>query len=310
MKVLKFSAVLLVALLLTPTAHAQQSDNRNPGVIQLLNQMDAINADLNRLRGQIEELNNGAASAQKRQKDMYLDLDSRLRRLEQDAAPDVQAKREARLVDLDARLRKIEQSSADNGTSAQLNDLDARIRKLEQGGASGAALEAPSSGVVSATSPSIATTVQAPVPPTAPTPPSVPGAGRPAGTAVNPNVVRKAYDVAMGNYKLGDYQGAIASFESFIKSYPTDALAGNAQYWIGDSFFNLHDFRAAASAQQALIKSYPNSGKVPDAMLILGSAYAAMNDGAAARRTLEDLIARHPSSEAAEKAKQRLARMK
>jgi TolA-binding protein len=49
---------------------------------------------------------------------------------------------------------------------------------------------------------------------------------------------------------------------------------------------------------------------VPDALLNLGSAHAAMNDVAAARKTLEDLIARHPGTEAAEKAKQRLARMK
>ena len=36
-----------------------------------------------KLRGQLEVLNNGLENAQKRQRDMYLDLDTRLRRIEQ-----------------------------------------------------------------------------------------------------------------------------------------------------------------------------------------------------------------------------------
>ncbi len=45
-------------------------------------------------------------------------------------------------------------------------------------------------------------------------------------------------------------------------------------------------------------------------MLVLGNAQAQAGDNAAARRTLEDLIAKHPLSEAAEKAKQRLVKLK
>jgi tol-pal system protein YbgF len=134
----------------------------------------------------------------------------------------------------------------------------------------------------------------------------------PASTlsASEQNAVRKAYDSGITAYRAGDYQGAIAAFDGIVKRFPRDPLAANAQYWIGDAWFNLRDFKAAAAAQQALIANYPESPKIPDSLLNLGSAYAAQGDSSSARKTFEDLIARFPQSDAAEKAKARLARLR
>lgn len=55
---------------------------RNIGVVELLRQIEALNAEIARLRGQIEVLANSGEQVQKRQRDFYLDLDSRLKRLE------------------------------------------------------------------------------------------------------------------------------------------------------------------------------------------------------------------------------------
>ena len=60
---------------------------KNIGVIQLLQQIDALNSEIAKLRGQIEVLVNQNEQLQKRQRDFYLDLDTRLRRLEGTAAP-------------------------------------------------------------------------------------------------------------------------------------------------------------------------------------------------------------------------------
>lgn len=46
------------------------------------NQVEAIKGDIAKLRGQIEVLTHDLEAAQKRQKDFYIDLDSRLRKLE------------------------------------------------------------------------------------------------------------------------------------------------------------------------------------------------------------------------------------
>ena len=55
---------------------------KNIGVIQLLNQIEQLNAEIARLRGQIEVLANQGDQLGKRQKDFYLDIDTRLRKLE------------------------------------------------------------------------------------------------------------------------------------------------------------------------------------------------------------------------------------
>ncbi|MBL8523131.1 MAG: tol-pal system protein YbgF [Betaproteobacteria bacterium] len=55
---------------------------KNIGIIQLLNQIEQLNAEISKLRGQIEVLANQNEQLTKRQKDFYLDIDSRLRKLE------------------------------------------------------------------------------------------------------------------------------------------------------------------------------------------------------------------------------------
>src|SRR5215212_7504966 len=55
---------------------------RNIGVIELVRQIDALNAEIARLRGQLEVVSNENQQVQKRQRDFYLDLDTRMKRLE------------------------------------------------------------------------------------------------------------------------------------------------------------------------------------------------------------------------------------
>ena len=92
-----------------------------------------------------------------------------------------------------------------------------------------------------------------------------------------------------------------------IRDSPKSNLAPRAQYWIGDSYFNLRDFKLAIANQQTLIKTYPDSPSVPDAMLNIASSQIDMGESNAGRKTLEDLMAKYPVSEAADKAKRRLA---
>jgi tol-pal system protein YbgF len=52
-------------------------------ILELSSQLEALRNDIARMRGQLEVLTNQAESADKRQKDLYLDIDTRLRKLEQ-----------------------------------------------------------------------------------------------------------------------------------------------------------------------------------------------------------------------------------
>jgi tol-pal system protein YbgF len=283
-----------------------QPDTRNPGVIQLMNQIEGVQAEIGKLRGQLEVLSNGLDNAQKRQRDMYLDLDTRLRRIEQQSG-EAGAKADGRASDLEARIKKLEQQGAADGgkdRDPQVAELEARIKRLEQAAGVSSAIPAPVANTATAPTP----TTAAPIPPVKPTPPTAPTVSTVAPS--EQSTARKAYDSAFAAYRAGDYQGAIAAFEGIVKRYPRDPLAANAQYWIGDAWFNLRDFKSAAAAQQLLIANYPDSPTVPDALLNLGSVYAAMGDSANARKALEELIARFPQTEAAEKGKARLARLK
>src|SRR5689334_21810682 len=268
------------------TRHA--SDGRAPGVIELMNQIEDLQSEINRLRGQLEVLSNGLENAQKRQRDMYLDLDTRMRRLEQNATG--------------SNVPRAEGPPATETRPSVAADAEPPRAKPT---ATVATPPATANDPPATTTQSTVATPAAPNAPVRPTPPATA-----AAPGSSDSHVRRAYDSGLAAYRAGDYQGAIAAFDGIVKRYPRDPLAANAQYWIGDAWFNLRDFKSAAGAQQALINNYPESPKVPDAMLNLGSAYAALGDGAAARRAWEDLVARYPQSDAAEKGRQRLARLK
>ncbi len=211
--------------------------------LDLFTQLEALKLEMNRLRGQFEVLNNAIENTGKRQRDMYIDLDTRLRRLEQ------------------------------------------------QGALGSAPVPAAAAAVV---------------------PAPVPAASPPAAvaTAADPGAENHTYDAAQGQRRIGNYQGAIVAFQNFIKQYPKSNLAPRAQYWIGDSYFNLRDLKLAIASQQALIKTYPDSPSVPDAMLNIASSQIEMGESITGRRTLEDLVAKYPVSDAADKAKRRLATLK
>jgi tol-pal system protein YbgF len=120
----------------------------------------------------------------------------------------------------------------------------------------------------------------------------------------------KVYESALNQFKLGNYQGAIAGFQTYIQTWPSSANAPSAQYWIGNAYFALRDYKGAIAAQQKLIAAWPDSAKAPDAMLNLASSQFEMGDSKGARKSLDSLIARYPGSPAAETAKQRLAHLK
>ena len=52
-------------------------------ILELASQIEAMRVEISRMRGQVEVLGNQADTAASRQKDLYLDIDTRLRKLEQ-----------------------------------------------------------------------------------------------------------------------------------------------------------------------------------------------------------------------------------
>ncbi len=130
------------------------------------------------------------------------------------------------------------------------------------------------------------------------------------GDAGGDSAESKVYESALNQFKLGNYQGAIAGFQTFIQTWPSSTNAPSAQYWVGNAYFALRDYKGAIAAQQKLIAAWPDSAKAPDAMLNLASSQLELGDSKGAKRSLDSLVARYPASPAAETAKQRLAHLK
>ncbi len=246
-------------------------------IVDLGNQMELLRGDFAKLRGNIEVLNYELEQAQKRQRDLYVDLDSRLRRLE----------------------------TAPGGAPAAAG-----------GGAAEAPPSAPPSPPAAMPTPAGAAVppaaaqrpgVVGTVPPAVTgAPPAPPAAAAAAPAASDAAAEQRAYDAALDLFKRGDYNGAVNGFGAFVKAYPKSPLAPSAQYWVGNAQYARRDYKAAITAQRTLVSAYPDSAKVPDALLNIATAQSELGDNASARRTLEDLIAKYPKSESAQKARQRL----
>jgi tol-pal system protein YbgF len=73
------------ALRTESNARMEKLEAASRGQIELANQIETLKAEVAKLRGQIEVLTNEIESTQKRQKDFYVDLDNRLRKLEPQA---------------------------------------------------------------------------------------------------------------------------------------------------------------------------------------------------------------------------------
>ncbi len=141
-----------------------------------------------------------------------------------------------------------------------------------------------------------------PAPPPATTPPA-PDAQTPP-TA--PGADQADFDQALGELRAGSHAQAIADFQGFLSAYPNSPLAGDAQYWLGESYAASENYQAAKEALIQLGLHYPQSQRLPEALLKLSEIYGKLGDPIRAKEVLEKLIQVYPDSPAANLAGQRL----
>ena len=78
------------------------------------------------------------------------------------------------------------------------------------------------------------------------------------------------YEFAQSFLKVGDYETAEFALREFVDSHPEHELAGNAQYWYGETFRVRQLYQDAASAYLDGYQKYPKSAKAPVNLLKLG----------------------------------------
>ena len=81
---------------------------------------------------------------------------------------------------------------------------------------------------------------------------------------------KKQYEFAISFIKVGDYETAELALREFVDDNSKHELAGNAQYWYGETFRIRQLYQDAATAYLDGYQKYPKSPKAPVNLLKLG----------------------------------------
>lgn len=128
-----------------------------------------------------------------------------------------------------------------------------------------------------------------------PPPPANPSAtGTMQATLPPSNSPRDAYDLAYGYVLHKDYALAADTFRGFLRQYPSDRLAPEAQYWLGESLFQQQQYRDAAESFLAVSTKYETTARAPEALLRLGQSLAALGEKEAACASLGEVSRKYP----------------
>ncbi len=117
------------------------------------------------------------------------------------------------------------------------------------------------------------------------------------------------YKDANEAFQKGDVEGARKKFEALLKQYPNTELSGNAQFWIGETYYQKRDFERAILEYEKAITKYPEGSKIPAALFKQALAFLELGDKTNARNLFKRVIDRFPHSDQAEMAKKKLEAM-
>jgi tol-pal system protein YbgF len=122
-----------------------------------------------------------------------------------------------------------------------------------------------------------------------------------------PRSAEELYQQALLFYESKQYESALQSLKDLLFHYPSHDLSDNAQFWIGVCYLNLDQLGAAHRAFNEVLERYPAGNKVPDAMLMIGTLEQRRGAVEQYRQMLAEIIRRYPQSEAAGRARKKLA---
>ena len=120
----------------------------------------------------------------------------------------------------------------------------------------------------------------------------------------------RLYERAKQEYDAKNYEVAAVLFKQLLRDHSQSSLAGNSQYWLGETFYAQRQYEAAIVAFDEVIQKYGDNPKVPASILKQGFAFAALDDSRNARFFLEQVQSRFPDSEEAKQAEAKLKTLK
>ncbi len=105
---------------------------------------------------------------------------------------------------------------------------------------------------------------------------------------------QESYDQAYGLILRRDYKSAQRAFQAFLSRFGNSSLAGNAQYWLGESYYARRQYRPAADAFLLGYTKYAKSSKAPGSLLKLGMTLFKLRQKDAGCASLAELSRKFP----------------
>lgn len=119
---------------------------------------------------------------------------------------------------------------------------------------------------------------------------------------------KELYETAYGYLLQQDYGAAEVAFEEFLQRHPTDRLAADAQYWLGETLYVQRRYKPAAQAFLKVMQNHQASAKVPNSLLKLAMTLEQLGQKDCA--LFSELDTRHPNAAADVKSRAKLVRQR
>lgn len=242
--------------------------------------LSQFESELRSLTGQIEQSGFKVNQVGKRLDSLVADVDLRLQNLEQRvnggaATSDASGTAGAAGPTSDAAAgAPAAQTGSAPGTLGVINQGD--LQQFQSGQASGGASQSQSDA--SAATGGAAQTAAA--------------GALPAGTP------QEQYNNAFSLLRQAQYDEAEQALRGFVEQNPDDPLAGNAKYWLGETYYVRGDYQQSAVIFAEAYQQYPDNSKAPDNLLKLGMSLGALGNTADACGTFAELLKRYPKAAA------------
>ena len=138
-----------------------------------------------------------------------------------------------------------------------------------------------------------------------------------SGQTLNSTTVSKAvsvseeetYDTAFDLLKQSRYADAAVAFTQFIQRFPNSELTDDAWYWMGEARFVTREFSQSLGAFQTVINRFMDSPRIPASYLKVGYIQYEYGAYMKARETLNFVLNSFPNHRVVVNAKARLEKM-
>ncbi|MBX3650363.1 MAG: tol-pal system protein YbgF [Burkholderiales bacterium] len=199
-----------------------EEDAKNQPVLALVSEIEKLREEIRNLRGQVEVLGNNIEGVAKRQRDMYVDLDLRLRRFEQPGAS---------VAPVPGAAAATAGETAKTATTAPVGVEENEAYERAQGQRRIGNYQ----GAITAFQAFIAKYPKSTLAP------------------------RAQYWIGDSHFNLRDFRNAIASQQKLVAAYPDSSSVPDALLNLASSQLESGDSAAARKTMDGLIAKYPSS---------------------------------------------------